>query len=284
MQSLTDIKALLAGRGIRPKHRFGQNFLHDHNQLKKLVHAANVQPGELVLEVGPGTGTLTETLLEAGANVIACEIDPDMQAIVRERTAAYAPDRFRLVAGDCLDGKRSLSAELVTALDRRPFVLVANLPYGAASPLMAVLASRYPECRGQFVTVQKEVGDRIRAEPGTRDYGPLTVIMQLFATIREIAVVKPGSFWPAPDVTSAMIAIEPTSKRPFATDAELDAFESFLHTVFSKRRKQLGAILGRDVPWPRGIEPEMRPEVLGVDQLLGLARVVASGHRSHGTT
>ncbi len=278
MQTLTEIKALLAGRGIRPKHRFGQNFLHDHNQLRKLVEAAAVRPGELVVEVGPGTGTLTETLVEAGAKVIACEIDLDMQAIVRERLG----DAVTLVCGDCLDGKRSLSADLVAALDRRPFVLVANLPYNAASPLMAILAARHPECRGQFVTVQKEVGDRVRAEPNTRDYGPLTVILQLLCEIEEIAVVKPGSFWPAPEVTSAMIALRPRPERLFGSEAEIDRFERFTHEVFSKRRKQLGSILGRDGPWPAGVTPEMRPEVLTPTQVLELLRLRAAGEGQPG--
>jgi len=264
MQSLSEIKALLDARGIRPKHRFGQNFLHDHNQLKKLVDAAAITPGELVVEIGPGTGTLTETLVAAGARVIACEIDIDMQAIVRERLAEHMGDRVQL------DGKRSLGRELLDALGGRPFALIANLPYNAASPLMAILASRHPECRGQYVTVQKEVGDRIRATPNTREYGPLTVILQLFATVREIAVVKPGSFWPAPDVTSSMIAIEPHHERPFAYAEELNAFEAFLHTIFSKRRKQLGAILGRGGTWPEGIDPTMRPEVLTVAQIVEL--------------
>jgi 16S rRNA (adenine1518-N6/adenine1519-N6)-dimethyltransferase len=139
---------------------------------------------------------------------------------------------------------------------------------------MALLATRHRECRGQFVTVQKEVADRISAVPDTREYGPLTVILQLFATIREIAVVKPGSFWPAPEVTSAMIAIEPRATRPFASDAELESFEEFLHTVFSKRRKQLGAILGRGRAWPNGVDATMRAERLSVEQLVELARGV----------
>ncbi len=271
MQTLSEIKALLAGRGIRPKHRFGQNFLHDHNMLRKLVEAAGVRPGEVVLEVGPGTGTLTETLVEAGATVIACEIDPDMQAIVEERLGG----RVTLVRDDCLDGKRALSPALLEALAGRPFVLVANLPYGAASPLMAILATRFPRCRGQYVTVQREVADRLEAEPGGRDYGPLTVVVRITSTVRDIATVKPGCFWPAPEVTSAMIAIEPLPTQPFADDAERDRFEAFVHTLFSKRRKQLGAILGRDLPWPAGIEPTMRPEVLGPDALLGLCRAYA---------
>lgn len=271
MQTLTEIKALLAARGIRPKHRFGQNFLHDHNQLKKLIDAARVAPGEVVVEVGPGTGTLTETLVEAGARVIACEIDADMQAIVRERVG----ERITLVEGDCLDGKRALSPALLDAIGGRPFVLVANLPYGAASPLMAILATRHPTCRGQFVTVQKEVADRVRAKPNTRDYGPLTIILQRYCTVREIGVVPPGCFWPAPDVTSAMLAIEPRrDARDFEPAADVERFERFLHSVFSKRRKQLGSILGRDLAWPTGVRPEDRPEALTIEQLVELSRAV----------
>ncbi len=276
MQTLSEIKALLAGRGIRPKHRFGQNFLHDHNQLRKLVESAAVRPGELVVEVGPGTGTLTETLVEAGAEVIACEIDHDMQAIVRERLG----DRVRLIAGDCLDGKHALSAELVDALAGRPFVLVANLPYNAATPLMALLAARHPECRGQFVTVQKEVSDRIRAAPNTRDYGALSVLLQLLCEVREIAVVRPGSFWPAPEVTSAMIALVRRADTPFASGDEIAAFERFTHELFSKRRKQLGAILrraglasGDTLRLPPGVTPELRPEALDPPTLLALMRI-----------
>jgi 16S rRNA (adenine1518-N6/adenine1519-N6)-dimethyltransferase len=282
VQTLAEIKALLAARGVQPKHRFGQNFLHDHNQLRKLVDAACVRPGELVLEVGPGTGTLTETLVELGAEVVACEIDRDMQAILRERLGDRLGDRVRLVADDCLDGKHALSPALLEALGGRPFVLVANLPYGAASPLMAILASRHPECRGQFVTIQREVADRIRAEVGCADYGALTVLLQLTSTIREIAVLKPASFWPMPDVTSSMIAIEPRPDPVFGgrgeSTAAVVAFERFVHELFSKRRKQLGGILRAagmsPAIWPEGVAPDARPETLSPTTILALHRAV----------
>ncbi|MFM8732719.1 MAG: rRNA adenine N-6-methyltransferase family protein, partial [Phycisphaerales bacterium] len=111
-QTLSEIRAELDARGIRPKHRFGQNFLHDHNQLRRLVSAAAVAPGELVLEVGPGTGTLTETLLDAGCEVVACELDPDMAEIVRARNRhrlCAGAGRVTVVEDDCLDGKHALS-------------------------------------------------------------------------------------------------------------------------------------------------------------------------------
>jgi len=273
VQTVAEIKALLAARGIRPKHRFGQNFLHDRNQLLKLVEAAGVRPGEVVLEIGPGTGTLTEELVAAGATVIAAEIDPDMIAIVRERLG----ERVTVVAGDCLAGKRSLSPDILAAIAGRPFVLVANLPYGAASPLMAILATRHPECRGQYVTVQREVADRLLAPAGGREYGPLTIAIGLAATVRDLATVKPASFWPMPEVTSAMIAIEPKPSPPWRDRAEGEAFEGFVSRLFSARRKQIGSTLGRAGPWPEGIEPSMRPEELSPPDLWRLFQAFEAG-------
>ena len=262
-QTLTEIREELAARGIRPKHKFGQNFLHDHNQLRKLLAAAAPAPGELVLEVGPGTGTLTETMLDAGCEVVACELDRDMAEIVRMRNAhrlGAGAGRVTLVEADCLDGKHALGAGLLAALAGRPFVLVANLPYQAATPLMATLLERHPECRGQFVTIQREVGDRLMAKAGSDAYGPISVTMALLAELEQVAVLQPGCFWPAPKVTSAMIAIRP---RTGARAAEpWQDFSSFVQRVFGQRRKQLGAILGRDAVGAAGFDPVRRPETL----------------------
>ncbi|MFM8817413.1 MAG: 16S rRNA (adenine(1518)-N(6)/adenine(1519)-N(6))-dimethyltransferase RsmA [Phycisphaerales bacterium] len=270
-QTLSEIRAELDARGIRPKHRFGQNFLHDHNQLRRLVSAAAVAPGELVLEVGPGTGTLTETLLDAGCEVVACELDPDMAEIVRAR------NRHRLGAGagrvavaedDCLDGKHALSPALRAALGGRPFVLVANLPYQAATPLMATLLEHHPECRGQFVTIQREVADRLTAVPDTDAWGPLGVTMRMLADVSMIAVLSPGCFWPAPKVTSAMVAIVPRrGPRPVEPWAP---FTAFVQQVFGRRRTQLGAILGRDAVAATGIDPVRRPETLAPEEWIRL--------------
>lgn len=274
-QTLTEIREELAARGIRPKHKFGQNFLHDHNQLRKLLAAAAPAPGELVLEVGPGTGTLTETMLDAGCEVVACELDRDMAEIVRMRNAhrlGKGAGRVTLVEADCLDGKHALGAGLLEALGGRPFVLVANLPYQAATPLMATLLERHPECRGQFVTIQREVGDRLMAEAGSDAYGPISVTMTLLAEVEQIAVLAPGCFWPAPKVTSAMIAIRPrTGAR--AADPWSD-FSSFVQRVFGRRRKQLGAILGRDAVLAAGFDPVRRPETLTPAEWIALWKSV----------
>ena len=135
MQTLNEIKGLLAQRGVRPRKRLGQHFLHDHNQLRRLVDAAALRPGDLVLEVGPGTGTLTEALLETGAEVVACEIDGVLASIVRDRLG----DRLCLIEGDCLGRGRRLAEALVAVLGDRPFTLVANLPYQVATRLIVAL-------------------------------------------------------------------------------------------------------------------------------------------------
>ena len=171
MQTLSDIKAILATRGLEPKHRFGQNFLHDQNKLRALVAHSGAVAGDLVLEVGPGTGTLTEALLDAGCEVVACELDGDMAAIIKDRLGS----RVTLIHGDYLDGKHAVSSAVLRALAGRPFRLIANLPYGAATPLILNLAAHHPTCLGQFVTVQREVAQRLAAAPGSDAYGAATV-------------------------------------------------------------------------------------------------------------
>lgn len=280
MQTLSQIRELLAQRDLRPKHRFGQNFLHDHNQLRKLVAAAAVEPGDLILEVGPGTGTLTETLLEAGAEVVACEVDPDMAAIIADHVAPRFPDRLTLVQADCLSSKHAIAPELVVRLTR-PFKLVANLPYQIASPLISSLLIDHSAetcaapCLGLFITVQREAAERIVSGPRTKEYGVLSVLCQTIASVETIARLSPGCFWPAPKVESAMIEIRPHTQTAVA---DRRAFGAFLQRLFGQRRKQLGGILGRDQALPDRIQPSQRPEELTVGQIASLFRMVEGGN------
>lgn len=276
MQSIADIRELLRQHDIAPKKRFGQNFLHDQNQVRKLLAAADVQPGQLVLEVGPGTGVLTEALLDGMANVIACEIDRDLAQLIDDRLG----ERITLIRGDALEKGRALSTAIVGAIAGRPFKLVANLPYQIASPLMAELVLNHPNCVGQFVTIQKEVADRLLAKPGSSDYGPLGIIIQTFAAVRRIGTVPPSCFWPPPQVTSAMISVLPevapdksasgTEKNASLRVAQRSDFARFVTQLFTKRRKQLGSIFGRDVQLPKGIDPRARPETLTVTEIMAL--------------
>jgi len=272
LQTLSEIRALLAGRDLRPKHRLGQNFLHDQNQLRRLINAAHLSRGDVVLEVGPGTGTLTEALLEAGAEVIACELDENMASIVEERLP------IEVIRGDALVRQRELNPAIVTRINGRPFKLVANLPYQIASPLMTTLLIDHPNCVGQFVTIQKEVADRLTAGPSTKAYGPLSVIVQAFADVGRIGTLSPSCFWPEPEVTSAMVGIAPIDERRRAEwGGHEREFARFVTELFTKRRKQLGTIIGRAHPaWQAlaglGITPQMRPEALRVEQHVALCR------------
>jgi 16S rRNA (adenine1518-N6/adenine1519-N6)-dimethyltransferase len=274
VQTVRDIKALLEARGLAPRKTFGQNFLIDHNFVRKLVDAAGLgtglHKGDVVLEVGPGTGVLTEELLERGCRVVAAEIDRGMCALLRERFADRP--QFQLVEGDCLEGKHALAPAMVAALGGGPFVLVANLPYGAATPLMMLLMTQ-PGCRGQFVTIQREVADRLIAKPGTKDYGPLSVLAQVTCEVERIAVLPPSCFWPQPDVTSAMVALRRRHQPLHEDPARLLAF---CHEAFSQRRKQLGSVLKGKLPpdLPEGVEPTDRAEALSVSQLMALERCV----------
>ncbi|MSR45431.1 MAG: ribosomal RNA small subunit methyltransferase A [Phycisphaerales bacterium] len=270
---------MLDARGVRPRHRFGQNFLHDHNQIRRLIARSGVQRGDCVLEVGPGTGALTEALVEAGANIVACEIDRDMAEIVTERVVSRSQGLVSLVVGDCLDGKHELSKALMAEIERRfqgaPFRLIANLPYQAATPLMILLLTTRLDCIGQYVTIQREVGERLTASPRSGAFGPLSILSSLLARVEVFADLPPSCFWPAPEVTSVMIAIE-RLESPIAFDTL--ALSAFMQTLFTKRRKQLGSILGRNGAWPDGVTATMRPEELTPTQMIALMAARRTDH------
>lgn len=278
-QTLTDIKNLLAGHGLHPKKRFGQNFLHDGNHMRRIMEAADLEEGGLVLEVGPGTGALSERLLEAGADLVAVEIDRDMEPILRDRLSDFG-DRFHLHIGDVLESKHTLNPAVIEFLHaasasdpspnpQSPFKMIANLPYNIASPLLVNLAVDHPAMSAAVVMIQREVADRITAAPGGKDYGPLSVILQAMCEVDRVGTLSPECFWPRPKVASAVVRLVRRAN-PLTDDPV--ALSGLLQKLFQKRRKQLGAILGRDRALPDGIDPDARPESLSVEQFVELAR------------
>jgi len=273
-QTLTQIKQLLAAHGLRPKHRLGQNFLHDHNQLRRIMAAASVAAGDVVLEVGPGTGALTQWLLEAGASVAAVEVDAALAAIVRQQLSAFG-ERLVLVVGDVLAGKHAINPQVYAALRQLgggealpDFKLIANLPYQVASPLLINLVAEAWSMRTAVVMVQKEVAERMRASPGGKDFGPLTVMLQAYCEVALVGTLSPGCFWPRPEVDSAVVRL---SRRAVAPAVPPGVLSALLQKLFRKRRKQIGSILGRDAALPAGVTATMRPEQLSVAQLVALA-------------
>jgi 16S rRNA (adenine1518-N6/adenine1519-N6)-dimethyltransferase len=185
-------------------------------------------------------------------------------------------ENLTVVHGDCLTGKHNLAPALLAAL--RPggaveeFRLVANLPYGAATPLLSTLLMSHPECRVMAVTVQKEAADRVMAAPRSKEYGPLAVISQALCRVEKIATIRPECFWPRPDVTSSMILLT-RLEQPMTSD--VGALSDTCRQVFAHRRKQIRSAL-KGIPLPEGIRPTMRAEELSVVQLINLARSISN--------
>lgn len=269
-QSLEEIRGLLDAYGLSPKKSLGQNFLIDKNLVGKLVDESGVSAGDLVLEVGPGTGTLTGALLDRGCEVVACELDDGLAGLVADRYGSRAG--FTLVRGDCLDSKRALSADLVRALGGREFRLVANLPYQAATPLMMVLLVDHPGCVSMSVTIQKEVADRLCAGPGSKAYGSISVLAGCTARLTRLGNLPRECFWPRPRVVSSMVRLDRLGT-PLTADAARLA--SFCRVVFAGRRKQLGGLLRSlgltPACWPENIDPAARIEALSPAEIEALA-------------
>lgn len=273
MQTLAEIKSLLEARGLRPKRSLGQNFLTDQNLILKLVKACGIGIDSRVLEVGPGTGTLTEALLDTGSQVLSCELDDALAGLLRERLRQR--ENFMLVHGDCLEGKRALNPHVTEWLGTEPFKLVANLPYGCATPLMSTLLMHYPTCSILGVTIQKELGDRLLASPGTRDFGPISVIARAVCDVEKIAHLPPACFWPRPQVDSSMLVLR---RRPEPM-CDPSALSTVCAALFKQRRKRIAKplreLLG-DREWPEGVSPDMRAEEVSLEAFARLADVVSS--------
>lgn len=282
-QTKRQIQALLAEAGIRPLKRFGQNFLIDQNLLAKIIQAAELSRDDVVLEVGPGTGSLTEELLARAGRVIAVEIDHGLQRVLAGLFQGRS--NFTLVADDVLDGRGGLNPAVVHAVRQHAptapgqTILVANLPYNIATPLVMELLLDMPEIRRLCIMVQAEVGDRFTAHPSTKAFGPASIISQALTAIRRITTLPPTAFWPAPEVTSMILRFDRTPTPPVAAE-EARAFAAFVSQCFQHRRKQLRWMLRRLLSaeqreqWANEIEAvgERRPEELTVDQWITLAR------------
>ncbi|MGB9626977.1 MAG: 16S rRNA (adenine(1518)-N(6)/adenine(1519)-N(6))-dimethyltransferase RsmA [Phycisphaerae bacterium] len=294
-QTKRQIEAMLAEAEIRPNRRLGQNFLIDGNLMRKLVASAEIAPDDVVLEVGAGTGSLTEMLLEEAAHVVAVEVDPRLYELLDARLGSSP--RLTLLGTDALADKNHLSAELVDALRRRMprpapsaprggrLLLVANLPYHIASPLMVdLLLSGLGLCRMCF-TVQKEVAERITSPPGRKTFGPLSVAVQAFCDVVHITDLAASVFWPRPQVASSMLRVDWNAAKA-ARIADPQGFNRVVRSCFLHRRKKLAHALAyllgvRRLDGPPAeafarYDLSRRPEQLGVEEWIALAESVAA--------
>lgn len=268
---------LLSRLGFRPSKRLGQNFLQDTNLARALVRDAEVEAGAFVLEVGPGLGRLTSPLLEAGARVLAVEVDGRLVEALREHLGDA--EGLELLHADVLAGKHRLEPEVARLLPAAgDWHLVANLPYVISAPLLVVLASLANPPRTMSVLVQREVADRIRAEPGSADWGPLSIRLQVGYEARAGREVDPRLFWPRPRVQSAVVHLHRREDAP--SPEALERLSALVGGLFHRRRQGIGRVLG-DLVGGReaaaallgeaGIDPSVRAERLPVEDLVRLA-------------
>lgn len=235
----SELCALLTELGVHPSRKLGQNFLLDPNLLDALVKSAELQPGERILEIGPGTGVLTSRLLAAGCEVTAVELDWRLAAYI-ERSYGHLAPRFRLIQGDAC--KQDYDA----LMGAEPYRCVANLPYSCSSPFLATMASLANPPRELHVLLQKEMADRLTAAPRSKDYGVLTVRLALRYEMTLIRTVAPEVFFPPPEVMSAFVRLRLRPERP---SPEQWAVATRLATLaFSQRRKQARRLLSTAYP------------------------------------
>ncbi len=257
--------------GLRPTKRLGQNFVHDANTVRRIVAAAGLTPEDVVLEVGPGLGSLTLALLGAVHRVLAVEIDPVLACALPATVADRAPgqvDALRVLTADAL---RVRHPEIVEAAGgAEPTALVANLPYNVGVPVLLLLLAELPTLRSGLVMVQAEVADRLAAEPGTASYGVPSVKATWFAEVRRVGAVPRAVFWPVPNVDSGLVAF--TRRPPPSTMDRSEVFE-LVDAAFAQRRKTLRNALagwagsGADaerVLRAAGVDPRARGEQLTV--------------------
>ncbi len=280
LSSPAAVSALLKRHDLRPRRRFGQNFLVDGNTLAKIVAAGHVQPGDCVLEIGAGLGVLTLALAEAvtlSGRVAALEIDRDLLPALAE-TVGLLP-QVEIVPGDAmaLDWPVFLAAQFGS----QPLRAVANIPYNITSPLLATLLEQ-KRFACIVLLVQKEVAARLSAKAGTADYGALSVFAQFHAQVETVGIVSRRVFYPPPDVDSAIVRLTPYAALPVAVSDEA-LFFAVVRAAFGQRRKALLNALSGDpaLGWTReqasaaldaaGIDPGRRGETLTQAEFARLA-------------
>ena len=244
MQTKQRIQQLLASAGVQPNKRLGQNFLIDLNLMSKLISAANIGNSDIVLEVGCGTGSLTEALADYAGTVVAVEFDKSLARIAEKQLEDK--NNVQIINTDILETKNTISAAVVNAVASARekyigrFLLVANLPYNAASPVMLNLVAGRTTADAMYVTVQKEVADRMTAQPYSGDYGILSIFLAATGEVKTIKVLKPTVFWPKPKVDSAMVSFV-RSKEKAARINNIQLFSKVTKLFMGHRRKMLKA-------------------------------------------
>lgn len=272
-----EIRALAADLDVRPTKTLGQNFVHDANTVRRIVTASGVDSDDVVLEVGPGLGSLTLGLLATARQVLAVEIDPVLAGRLPETVGDRAPDQAAALTVVTADALKITSADLPAA----PTALVANLPYNVAVPVLLHLMSELPSIETALVMVQLEVAQRLAAGPGGRVYGVPSVKARFFGEVSQAGSVGRSVFWPEPKVESGLVRIRRYPQAPWPIDeTHRRRVFSVIDAAFAQRRKTLRAALSglagspvKAEEWLRaaGIDPGLRGERLAIGDYVALA-------------
>jgi 16S rRNA (adenine1518-N6/adenine1519-N6)-dimethyltransferase len=268
-----DIRTLAADLGIRPTKSLGQNFVIDANTVRRIVRDAEVAPDDVVLEVGPGLGSLTLALLPAARRVVAVEVDEVLARRLPRTAAERAPD-----LADRLEVVRADALRVVELPGPPPTALVANLPYNVAVPVVLHLLSTFPSLRHGLVMVQAEVADRLTAGPGGKVYGVPSVKMAWYADARRAGNVGRAVFWPVPNVDSGLVAF---TRHESPSDVPRTDVFAVIDAAFAQRRKTLRAALSgwagsaaaaEETLRAADVDPSARGESLDVAAFTRIAR------------
>jgi len=288
MHTKHQIQQLLASAGVFPNKHFGQHFLIDLNLMRVLIDSAHISGDDIVLEVGCGTGSLTEGLAERAGYCIAVEVDPTLAKIAKEQLAGK--DNVNVVNTDILEGKHTISGTVTKAIEaarkKRPgrLLLVANLPYNVACPVMLNLVEGPTVVDEMYVTVQKQVAERMTAKPGRGDYGTLSIFLSATGEVKAERILKPTVFWPQPQVESAMVSFVRKEEK-VSRIKSMELFGEVINLFMGHRRKMLkactkfasGELLDID-NWPEvfeqcSIDPTQRPEKLPPQDYIAIANL-----------
>jgi 16S rRNA (adenine1518-N6/adenine1519-N6)-dimethyltransferase len=281
------MRELLAARGIQLTKSLGQNFLHDGNQLRRIIGAAELSKTDKALEIGPGLGPLTELLLENAGEVLAIEKDARLVDFLRERfnvgqASSLSPSQNKKSETGATPVLRLLHADALEFLKREQrdwsgWKLVANLPYSVASPMLVELARGARAPKKIVATLQHEVARRLMAKAGDKDYGLLTLLVQLDFEPRDSFKIPKSCFFPEPDVDSACVVLDRRAV-PLLPDSQRGMFVKMVKRAFSQRRKMMLKLLREDWPGEKleqafaelKIPPQERAEKLSLEQFVDL--------------
>jgi 16S rRNA (adenine1518-N6/adenine1519-N6)-dimethyltransferase len=283
-----EIRELAARAGIRPTKQLGQNFVLDGGTVRKIVRQADIEPGDRVVEVGPGLGSLTLGLLEADADVTAVEIDPVLARLLPETVARHVPGltattQDGVVVLSDADGRARLTLVTADALDvttlpgDQPIAFVANLPYNVSVPVLLTFLERFATIERGLVMVQAEVADRLAAPPGSRTYGVPSAKTAWYAAARRTSTIGRSVFWPVPNVDSALVRFD--RREPPETTATRAEVFTVVDAAFAQRRKMLRSALASlfgsaaaavTALEAAGVDPQARGERVDI---VGFARI-----------